>query len=83
MPRDDDYDDRLIPQTPRQGREPSSVSINVFADPNITPDRTPETGNDRRYTDMTTFTRMLDSADLSGVARGEETFVPYDQPGRR
>ncbi|KAK4464193.1 hypothetical protein QBC42DRAFT_321423 [Cladorrhinum samala] len=83
MPRDDDYDDRLIPQTPRQGREPSSVSINVFADPNITPDRTPETGNDKRYTDMTTFTRMLDSADLSGVARGEETFVPYDQPGRR
>ncbi|KAK3984813.1 hypothetical protein QBC44DRAFT_312813 [Cladorrhinum sp. PSN332] len=68
---DDYYEDMLMPQTPRQGREPSSVSINVFADPNITPDRTPETGNDRRYTDMTTFTRMLDSADLSGVARGE------------
>ncbi|KAK4165708.1 hypothetical protein QBC43DRAFT_27308 [Cladorrhinum sp. PSN259] len=81
MPNDDYYEDMLMPQTPRQGREPSSVSINVFADPNITPDRTPETGNDRRYTDMTTFTRMLDSADLSGVARGEP-YVPYGQQGR-
>jgi hypothetical protein len=65
-------DGLMVPQTPRQHREPSSVSINVFADPNITPDRTPETGNvERRYTDMTTFTQMLDNADLGGMARGE------------
>jgi len=67
----------LMPQTPRQHREPSSVSINVFADPNITPDRTPESGADRRYTHMTTFTQMLDRADLGGIARGE-SYLPYD-----
>ncbi|KAK0729140.1 hypothetical protein B0T21DRAFT_350067 [Apiosordaria backusii] len=65
----------LMPQTPPQrGREPSSVSINIFADPsNITPDQTPQTraGDSRRYTDMTTFTQMLDSADLGGVVRGD------------
>ncbi|KAK4226154.1 hypothetical protein QBC38DRAFT_238728 [Podospora fimiseda] len=84
---DDYYEDMYPPQTPRRGnpREPSSVSINVFADPNITPDRTPETGkgdDTRRYTDMTTFTRMLDSADLSGVARGEP-YVYGQGPGGR
>jgi hypothetical protein len=75
-----DHDNGLMPQTPRQHREPSSVSINVFADPNITPDRTPESNNDRRYTNMTTFTQMLDNADLGGVARGE-SYLPYTPNG--
>ncbi|KAL2270150.1 hypothetical protein VTJ83DRAFT_2334 [Remersonia thermophila] len=70
------------PQTPsgQQHREPSSVSINVFADPNITPDRTPESsGGNRngRYSTNTTFTQMLDSADLGGIARGE-SYVGYN-----
>ncbi len=66
----DDGGGGLAPQTPRQHREPSSVSINIFADPNITPDRTPESNAERRYTNMTTFTQMLDRADLGGMARG-------------
>lgn len=71
------YDNGLLmPHTPRQDREPSSVSINVFADPNITPDRSPEGPNYGRYSNMTTFTQMLDKADLGGVARGE-SYVPY------
>ncbi|KAK4205290.1 hypothetical protein QBC40DRAFT_271440 [Triangularia verruculosa] len=72
---DDGNPGYLMPQTPEQrGREPSSVSINIFADPsNITPDQTPQqgSGDSRRYTDMTTFTQMLDSAGLDGVARGD------------
>ncbi|SPQ18673.1 b9978c4c-4ee7-40bf-a745-39ed5f7c5dcf [Thermothielavioides terrestris] len=78
-----DHDGRTMPQTPRQEhREPSSVSINVFADPNdpnMTPDRTPESNTDRRYSNMTTFTQMLGRAGLDGVARGE-SYVP-PQPG--
>ena len=65
-----EHDSGLAPQTPRPHREPSSVSINIFADPNITPDRTPESNAERRYTNMTTFTQMLDRADLGGLARG-------------
>ncbi|KAH6619618.1 hypothetical protein B0J18DRAFT_249371 [Chaetomium sp. MPI-SDFR-AT-0129] len=38
-------------QQDKREREPSSVSINVFADPNITPDRTPETHADE-YEDV-------------------------------
>ncbi|KAL2146840.1 hypothetical protein VTI28DRAFT_1943 [Corynascus sepedonium] len=73
-----DYDGGLMPQTPQQNREPSSVSINVFADPNITPDRSPESNADgRRYTNMTSFTQMLDNADLGGIARGE-SYLQYD-----
>ncbi len=78
-----DHDNGLSPpRTPRQPREPSSVSINIFADPNITPDRTPESGagEDRRYTSMTTFTQMLDRADLGGMARGE-SYLPYSPGG--
>ena len=70
MPYVEVPDGGLAPQTPRQHREPSSVSINIFADPNITPDRTPESNAERRYTNMTTFTQMLDRADLGGLARG-------------
>jgi hypothetical protein len=77
-----DHDSELMPQTPRQYREPSSnsMNINIFAHPDITPDRTPESNVDRRYTDMTTFTQMLDNADLGDFARGE-SFVPYQPDG--
>jgi hypothetical protein len=79
------------PETPRQGgggqqREPSSISINVFADPRIaTPQRgngleVPETPDMRRTSRMTTFSDMLRSADLGGVARGEP-YVPGSQQG--
>ncbi|OIW35065.1 hypothetical protein CONLIGDRAFT_627130 [Coniochaeta ligniaria NRRL 30616] len=83
------------PETPRQGqqgREPSSISINVFADPRIaTPQRNdggggglavPETPPDMRRTSrMTTFSDMLRSADLGGVARGEPYVPPGSQQG--
>jgi hypothetical protein len=79
------------PETPRRGgpdqeREPSSISINVFADPRIaTPQRSdglgvPETPDMRRNSHMTTFSDMLRSADLGGVAKGEP-FVPGSQNG--
>lgn len=70
------------PQTPPgqtgglgQEREPSSISISVFADPRIatTPDL-------RRQSHLTTFSDMLRSADLGGVAEGEP-FVPGSQAG--
>ncbi|KAL2123230.1 hypothetical protein VTJ04DRAFT_3685 [Mycothermus thermophilus] len=96
-------------------REPSSVSINVFADPsNLTPDpghhnhqrrgrpNTPPSpvsttssspGSGRgggkytsRYSTTTTFTQMLDRADLGGLARGESYLDGYgnngNSPGR-
>ncbi|KAB5536518.1 hypothetical protein GE09DRAFT_330251 [Coniochaeta sp. 2T2.1] len=83
-----------------QPREPSSVSINVFADPRIaTPQRnnnaggggsgagglrvpeTPEMGGDSRAMSiMTTFSDMLRSADLGGVAKGEP-YVPGSNLG--
>lgn len=77
------------PETPRQGgqeREPSSISINVFADPRIA---TPQRGGDagletpdmRRTSRMTTFSDMLRSADLGGVARGEPYVPPGSQQG--
>ena len=94
------------PETPRRGgdqpREPSSVSINVFADPRIaTPQRnnggggsgagglrvpvpqTPEMGggnNGRAMSMMTTFSDMLRSADLGGVAEGKP-YVPGSNQG--
>ncbi|KAH6650200.1 hypothetical protein F5144DRAFT_636697 [Chaetomium tenue] len=74
------HDNGLLPQTPRQHREPSSVSINVFADPNITPDRTPESNADRRYTDVTTFSQMLDNADLGDMANGQG-YLGYNPNG--
>ncbi|KAB5580683.1 hypothetical protein GE09DRAFT_447969 [Coniochaeta sp. 2T2.1] len=83
-----------------QPREPSSVSINVFADPRIaTPQRNdnaggggsgpgglrvPETpeigGGSRAMSMMTTFSDMLRSADLGGVAKGEP-YVPGSNQG--
>lgn len=76
-------DGALRPETPpRQGREPSSVSINVFADPAITPEGSPDSRGNRRYSDMTTFTQMMDRADLGSVARGE-SYVPYPHDGEQ
>ncbi|KAM7206652.1 hypothetical protein V8F33_000295 [Rhypophila sp. PSN 637] len=80
-------DSPTVPVTPRrvaQDREPSSVSINVFADPRtLTPERLGGTVNNQNYADrynrMTTFTQMMEEADLGGVARGQ-SYVPY-RPG--
>ncbi|CAM1506623.1 Fc.00g062640.m01.CDS01 [Cosmosporella sp. VM-42] len=54
------------PGTPELQREPSSESINVFADPN-TVESKPKT---RRLTHATTFTDLMDEADLTEVRRG-------------
>ncbi|KAK3341449.1 hypothetical protein B0T25DRAFT_342496 [Lasiosphaeria hispida] len=66
------------PQTPRQDREPSSVSINVFADPfTLTPESASRAAGDpRRHSSLTTFTQMMEEADLGSVRRGE-AYVPY------
>jgi hypothetical protein len=112
-----------MPQTPRRDREPSSVSINVFADPHtITPesvgrygggspqygDAPPQYGGgggspqyggeispqydagggggaagDRNSSSrLTTFTSMMEQADLGGVARGE-SYIPYNPDSAR
>lgn len=69
------------PRTPRQGdREPSSVSINVFADPlTLTPESATNAARVKRTSNMTTFTQLMDEADLGGVARGQ-AYVPYRPP---
>lgn len=71
-------------------REPSSVSINVFADPySLTPERTNNNNNGNymkgagepgRYSQLTTFTQMIEEADLGPVARGQQTYVPRTPP---
>jgi len=77
-----DEDFSPAPRTPRQqtaDREPSSVSINVFADPlTLTPESASNAprGNQKRYSNMTTFTQLMDQADLGGVARGDP-YVPF------
>lgn len=71
------------PRTPPRQvrREPSSVSIDVFADPMaLTPETGRGKGGGRRGSGMTTFTQLIEGAGLGGVARGEERFVPY-RPG--
>ncbi|KAJ9133989.1 hypothetical protein NKR23_g10400 [Pleurostoma richardsiae] len=69
-------------ETPERGeREPSSLSINIFADPRTV--GTP--GGGRRQSSLTTFTDMMEQADLGGVRRGEP-FVPgsaLNSPARR
>ncbi|OLN88540.1 hypothetical protein CCHL11_01786 [Colletotrichum chlorophyti] len=55
-------------------REPSSESINVFADP-----RTMPRPRDRRQTSATTFTDMMEEAELGDVRRG----MPYVPPTPR
>ncbi|KAK3941545.1 hypothetical protein QBC46DRAFT_353185 [Diplogelasinospora grovesii] len=82
-----DDENELLPRTPtRPAREPSSVSINVFADPRtITPDsrdgrddsREREEDRRRRISHLTTFTQMMEEADLGPVARGQ-SYVPYN-----
>jgi hypothetical protein len=61
------------PRTPRLQREPSGESINIFADPITARSMRP------RDSHQTTFTDMMDRADLLGVARGEP-FVPRITP---
>lgn len=58
------------PVTPRLQREPSSESINIFAAPG-----TVERGNGRPLTQGTTFTEMMDQADLGPIHKGKG-FVP-------
>ncbi|CAI4216469.1 unnamed protein product [Parascedosporium putredinis] len=58
------------PVTPRLQREPSSESINIFAAPG-----TVERGNGRPLTQGTTFTEMMDQADLGPIHKGRG-FVP-------
>ncbi|KAJ4296038.1 hypothetical protein N0V88_004740 [Collariella sp. IMI 366227] len=67
-----------IPKTPPPDREPSSVSIEVFAHGDLTPSRWPENNTGRRLSSATTFTQMLKRADLPDVAKGE-AFVPDQQ----
>ena len=73
-------DTTLLPQTPRQdqeNRELSSVSINVFADPlTLTPESATHAARSGRNSHMTTFTQLMDEADLGAVARGQ-AYVPY------
>ncbi|EON97280.1 hypothetical protein UCRPA7_7224 [Phaeoacremonium minimum UCRPA7] len=83
---------REPPETPpppqqRRDREPSSVSINVFADPTVA---TPHSGlltphRERRLSHQTTFTDMMEQADLGGIRRGEPYVPPSAQssPARR
>lgn len=59
------------PSTPELQREPSSESINVFADPG--------TVKPRRLTRATTFTDLMDEADLGEVRRGRP-YVPGTTP---
>jgi hypothetical protein len=85
----------LRPRTPTNNREPSSVSINVFADPEISRPSTPgshklglspPSPDQRRMSHLTTFTSLMDQADLGNVAHGSP-FVPGSaysgSPGRR
>ncbi|TDZ17732.1 hypothetical protein Cob_v009318 [Colletotrichum orbiculare MAFF 240422] len=69
----------LAPPPQQLQREPSSESINVFADPVdvLRPGQ-------RRMTSATTFTDLMDEADLGDVRRGKP-FVPQTPktPGRR
>jgi hypothetical protein len=69
--------------TPRLQREPSSESINIFADPSTAGSgsvqmqmRERATNGDRdRESKYTTFTDMMERAELGGVGRGEP-YVP-------
>lgn len=61
---------RAAPITPRLQREPSGESINIFADPS-----TAREGSRGRDSHQTTFTDMMERADLGKVGRGEP-FVP-------
>lgn len=62
------------PVTPRLQREPSGESINIFADPS-----TAREGSRGRESHQTTFTDMMERADLGGLRKGEP-FVPTQVP---
>lgn len=62
------------PPMPAVRREPSSESINIFADPSTARNLARE-----RESRQTTFTDMMERADLGGVRRGEP-FVPRVTP---
>jgi hypothetical protein len=62
------------PRTPRLQREPSGESINIFADPS-----TAREGSRGRDSHQTTFTDMMQRADLPDVRQGEP-FVPRPSP---
>lgn len=72
------------PVTPRLQREPSSESINVFADPS-TVGRGGNGDDGRRLTQATTFTDLMEEADLGNVMRGQGYVPPSAQntPARR
>jgi hypothetical protein len=56
-------------------REPSSESINIFADPSTA--RSGGLGvEERRQSAQTTFTDMMERADLRGVGQGEPYVLP-------
>lgn len=65
---------QAAPRTPRLQREPSGESINIFADPS-----TASEGIRGRDSHQTTFTDMMERADLAGVRKGEP-FVPRLSP---
>jgi hypothetical protein len=73
------------PVTPHLQREPSSESINVFADPSTVGSSGRagpfhlEPPRSKRFTAGTTFTDLMDQAELGDVRRGK-AFVPT--PGR-
>lgn len=60
------------PDSPDLQREPSCESINVFADPS-------DVVKPRRLTHATTFTDLMDEADLRGVGRGK-AYAPGTKP---
>jgi hypothetical protein len=60
-----------LPRNPRDvQRQPSEESISVFADPKTV---------EHRLTGQTTFTQLMDEADLGEVRRGKP-FVPGTTP---
>lgn len=63
----------ITPTTPELQREPSSESINVFAEPG--------TVKSRPLTRGTTFTDLMDEADLAAVRHGKP-YVPETPPNR-
>ncbi|TPX11246.1 uncharacterized protein E0L32_001064 [Thyridium curvatum] len=64
------------PSTPLRQREPSLETLKVFADPQ-TVGRDGGGFADRRLSNFTTFSNLMEQADLGGFNRGE----PYVPPG--
>ena len=69
---------------PHLHHEPSSEDINVFADPSAVKGENAANGGggrggDQRLTRGTTFTELMDQADLGDVRRGKP-YVPGTTP---